>query len=60
VIAGERQRVRVDLGDERSYDVVIGRGVVDELLAVDARTFIVLYDTARRRRQNVGAGRRNV
>jgi 3-dehydroquinate synthase len=46
VIAGERQRIRVELGDERSYDVVIGRGVVDELLTIDARTFIVLYDTA--------------
>ncbi|HEV8021364.1 MAG TPA: 3-dehydroquinate synthase family protein, partial [Candidatus Lustribacter sp.] len=46
MIAGERQRIRVELGDERSYDVVIGRGVVDELLTIDARTFIVLYDTA--------------
>ena len=46
MIARERQRIRVDLGDERSYDVVIGRGAVDELLTIDARTFIVLYDTA--------------
>lgn len=46
MIAGERQRIRVDLGDERSYDVVIGRGAAGELLKIDARTFIVLYDTA--------------
>ena len=46
MIAGERQRIRVDLGDERSYDVVIGRDAVDELLTIDARTFVVLYDTA--------------
>jgi 3-dehydroquinate synthase len=46
VIAGDRQRVRVDLGDERSYDVAIGTGVVDELTAIDARTVVVLYDAA--------------
>jgi 3-dehydroquinate synthase len=46
VIAGERQRIRVELGDERSYDVAIGTGVVDELTAIDARTVVVLYDIA--------------
>ena len=46
MIAGARQRVRVDLGDERSYDVAIGTGVVDELTAIDARTVVVLYDLA--------------
>jgi len=46
VIAGERQRIRVDLGDERSYDVVIGRDAADELTAIDARTVVVLYDVA--------------
>jgi 3-dehydroquinate synthase len=46
VIAGERQRVRVELGDERSYHVAIGRGAVDELAALDARTVVVIYDLA--------------
>jgi len=46
VIAGERERIRVELGDERSYDVVIGRGAIDELAALDARTVVVLYDVA--------------
>jgi 3-dehydroquinate synthase len=46
VIAGERQRVRVDLGDERSYDVAIGPGAVDELAQIDARAVVVLYDVA--------------
>jgi 3-dehydroquinate synthase len=46
VIARERQRIRVDLGDERSYDVVIGRAAADELAAIDARTVVVLYDVA--------------
>jgi 3-dehydroquinate synthase len=46
VIAGTVQRVRVDLGDERSYDVAIGTGVVDELTAIDARSVVVLYDVA--------------
>ena len=46
MIAGQRQRVRVDLGDERSYDVAIGAGVVDELTAIDARAVVVLYDLA--------------
>ena len=44
--AGEVQRIRVDLGDERSYDVAIGSGVVDELTAIEARTVVVLYDFA--------------
>jgi 3-dehydroquinate synthase len=46
VIAGNVQRVRVDLGDERSYDVAIGAGAIDELTAIDARTVVVLYDVA--------------
>jgi 3-dehydroquinate synthase len=46
VIAQERRCVRVELGDERSYDVAIGSGVVDELAAIDARTVVVLYDFA--------------
>jgi 3-dehydroquinate synthase len=46
VIANERQRVRVELGDERSYDVVIGPGAAEELTALDARTVVVLYDVA--------------
>jgi 3-dehydroquinate synthase len=46
VIAHDRRRVRVDLGDERSYDVAIGSGVVDELTAIDARNVVVLYDFA--------------
>jgi 3-dehydroquinate synthase len=46
VIANERQRVRVDLGDERSYDVVIGPGAAEELTALDARAVVVLYDVA--------------
>lgn len=46
MIAGERQRIRVELGDERSYDVVIGREATGELTAVDARAVVVLYDTA--------------
>ena len=46
MIAGGRQRVRVELGDERSYDVVIGTDAVDELTALDARAVVVLYDVA--------------
>ena len=46
MIAGERQRVRVELGDQRSYDVVIGPGAASELAALDARTVVVLYDVA--------------
>lgn len=46
MIAGQRRRVRVELGDERSYDVVIGAGALDELTALDARTVVVLYDVA--------------
>ena len=46
MIAGNVQRVRVDLGDERSYDVAIGAGAIDELTAIDARTVVVLYDVA--------------
>jgi len=46
VIAQQRQRIRVELGDARSYDVVIGAGAIDELAAIDARTVVVLYDVA--------------
>jgi 3-dehydroquinate synthase len=46
MIAGTRRRVRVELGDERSYDVVIGADSVDELTAIDARAVVVLYDLA--------------
>ena len=46
MIAQERRCIRVELGDERSYDVAIGSGVVDELAAIDARTVVVLYDFA--------------
>ena len=46
MIANERQRIRVELGDARSYDVVIGPGAIDELTAIDARTVVVLYDVA--------------
>jgi 3-dehydroquinate synthase len=46
MIAGRVQRVRVELGDERSYDVAIGAGAIDELAALDVRTVVVLYDVA--------------
>lgn len=46
MIAGDRRCVRVDLGDERSYDVVIGPGAVDELTALEARAVVVIYDVA--------------
>jgi 3-dehydroquinate synthase len=45
VIAGAA-RVRVDLGDERSYDVAIGGDPVATLAALEARTVVVLYDVA--------------
>lgn len=45
MIAGAT-RVRVDLGDERSYDVAIGGDPVAVLAALDARTVVVLYDVA--------------
>jgi 3-dehydroquinate synthase len=46
VIVGAAARVRVDLGDERSYDVAIGAGALRALAAIDARTVVVLYDDA--------------
>ncbi len=46
MIAGERRRIRVELGDERSYDVAIGPDALGELTALDARTVVVLYDVA--------------
>jgi 3-dehydroquinate synthase len=42
----DRQRIRVELGAERSYDVVIGRNAEDELADIDARAVVVLYDLA--------------
>jgi 3-dehydroquinate synthase len=46
MIAGEATRVRVELGDARSYDVVIGGDVVDAVRALPARAIAVLYDRA--------------
>jgi 3-dehydroquinate synthase len=46
MIAGSERRIRVELGDARSYDVVIGGDPVAELRALDARSFVVLYDEA--------------
>jgi 3-dehydroquinate synthase len=46
MIAPDHTRVRVELGDERSYDVVIGTGAAAELTAIDARSVVVLYDLA--------------
>jgi 3-dehydroquinate synthase len=46
MIASNRARIRVELGDERSYDVVIGPDAADELASIDARTVVVLYDLA--------------
>ena len=46
MIASHRARIRVELGDERSYDVVIGSDATDELVSIDARTVVVLYDVA--------------
>jgi len=50
VIAGVERRVRVELGEERSYDVVIGPDAVGALAAffaaTDARAVAVLYDRA--------------
>ncbi len=46
MIATNRARIRVELGDERSYDVVIGPDAASELASVDARTVVVLYDVA--------------
>jgi 3-dehydroquinate synthase len=40
------QRLRVDLGDARSYDVVVGGDPALALQALAARTCIVLYDRA--------------
>ncbi len=45
MIAGAT-RVRVDLGDERSYDVAIGADAPAALAELDARTVAVLYDLA--------------
>jgi 3-dehydroquinate synthase len=46
VSAGTAARVRVELGDERSYDVAIGGDAVATLAALDARSVVVLYDRA--------------
>jgi 3-dehydroquinate synthase len=44
MIAGNAARVRVELGDARSYDVVIGGDVVAAVRDLPARTIAVLYD----------------
>jgi 3-dehydroquinate synthase len=44
MIAGDVARVRVELGDARSYDVVIGGDVVAAVRALPARAIAVLYD----------------
>lgn len=46
MIAQQPQRVRVDLGDERSYDVLIGAGALDEIASIRASSIVVLYDLA--------------
>jgi 3-dehydroquinate synthase len=46
MIAGTAQRIRVELGDERSYDVAIGGDAVATVAALPARTIAVLYDRA--------------
>lgn len=45
MIAGE-QRIRVDLGDARSYDVVIGGDTVSAVKGLAARTYAVVFDYA--------------
>jgi 3-dehydroquinate synthase len=45
MIAGE-QRVRVELGDARSYDVVIGGDAVAAVQGLGARTYAVVFDYA--------------
>jgi 3-dehydroquinate synthase len=44
VIAHDARTVRVELGADRSYDVVIGGDVVGAVAALPARTVAVLYD----------------
>jgi 3-dehydroquinate synthase len=39
-------RIPVELGDERSYDVVIGEDAVAHVAALEARSVAVLYDRA--------------
>jgi len=46
MIAHDRTCIRVELGDERDYDVVIGADATAELTAIDARAVVVLYDRA--------------
>jgi len=43
--SGSVSRVRVDLGDARSYDVAIGGDVVAAVAELPARAIAVLYDT---------------
>ncbi len=45
-MSGSEQRLRVDLGDARSYDVVIGGDPIAAVKALGARTYAVLYDAA--------------
>ncbi len=44
MIAGDARRVRVDLGDERSYDVAIGGDTIGAVQSLPAPAFAVLYD----------------
>jgi len=43
---GAEHRVRVDVGDARSYDVVIGGDAVAAVRALGARTYALVYDRA--------------
>jgi 3-dehydroquinate synthase len=45
-MTNSEQRVRVDLGDDRSYDVAIGGDVVAAVQSLGARTYVLLWDRA--------------
>lgn len=45
-MSAPEQRVRVELGDARSYDVVIGGDPIAAVKSLGARTYAVLYDRA--------------
>jgi len=45
-VIGAEHRVRVDVGDARSYDVVIGGDAVAAVRALGARTYALVYDRA--------------
>ena len=44
MISSGTRSVRVDLGDERSYDVVIGADVIAPIAAMKTSAFVVIYD----------------